>query len=625
MGDKLTVLKIKNESNNILLTINAYSDVIQWSPSLNLTYLTAFVKSIINIKILIFYRLLIGQIPGTEILKTNCAFSTLFSLGLIELHEYAIETMKYQPDMNGKGRSIPEILEVISKKLYNSQGFTKENSVDCKILSFKVTNFMSSDINFFNIKESLKKIIPEGTGTFAIYKNISAEGGHVIALIHSEGDIYMWDYQQQYFVAFDQIYNTIVLQSSDKVFIDDETKITYKGYSFYKNDNEINNLYLNIIISEEKEKKTNKLYYGPGITPPHVDKWIEFLKKIIYFSKKNNLTKKTLLEEKQKLCAEFYATEKNNTENNTGNIEFSTNKTTEEFAPSAYTNENTPNSKDPNELANQCLLENYFIKRTHYMNNNNKETIENQTLEEYLTLKKEDYTKLMDYKKKFGFTEEEVLKSEKERLQKGKLTFKDLIDLLDNPKNISTISTNFRPAKFVIETKNIYKRFGIPNSVNTQGKLATFLHSKKGVRPLNLAILYSRLPKDNKLPPAPMPPVASALPPAPTLTVIYTRESEKEQKFIYPVEINKVYKKKDTVSSIQKSIQSLFSDNIPLQIKYIRVNLPFQLQATSTHFRVIPPPAGGKRKLKRNYQKTKRQQNKRRQKQKQTKRRRSSS
>jgi hypothetical protein len=184
-----------------------------------------------------------AKIPGTEILKVNCAASALFTLGLVNTDEYVIETQQEQVSKylkkEGYGRSSLEIMQAVCNT-YNPS--TSHEYIDLSIqLRPNEATFRARFIAL------CKYFIKPGMGTYIQYG--AGKTTHFVSLIHMDDTIYLYDYQQQYCIPEEGIIDVIIKQSMPGSFRLVDTGPVYEGYSYISSDIEIETLYILIPVS----------------------------------------------------------------------------------------------------------------------------------------------------------------------------------------------------------------------------------------------------------------------------------------------------------------------------------------------------------------------------------------
>jgi hypothetical protein len=201
-----------------------------------------------------------SQIPGTELLKVNCAGSSMFALGLFNTQSYLNETQKLQPSkyMEDKqyGRSTLEILQYICSH-YNPKStheyFQNLVTIQTKIVKegIQVTEeFVKGFI------EMCKDYLSPGRGTIMHYG--AGNKSHVVSLININKKLYMYDYQQQYCVEEEYILQTIILQSLDQKFKVHYGQKEYQGYGYINNVENIKTIYIYFLMTLD-----TPIYDGP--------------------------------------------------------------------------------------------------------------------------------------------------------------------------------------------------------------------------------------------------------------------------------------------------------------------------------------------------------------------------
>jgi len=210
------ILQESSIPSNLSLAINIWIDT-EYIKALN--YITA-------------------KIPGTEILKVNCAASALFTLGLVNTDEYVIETQHGQVSKYLKreryGRTSLEILQSVCDR-YNPS--TTHTYFDLSIrLQPNEATFRARFIAL------CKYFIKPGMGTYIQYG--AGTSTHFVSLIHMDDTIYLYDYQQQYCIPEESIIDIIIKQSMPDSFRLYEGGQLYEGYSYISSDIEIENLYV---------------------------------------------------------------------------------------------------------------------------------------------------------------------------------------------------------------------------------------------------------------------------------------------------------------------------------------------------------------------------------------------
>lgn len=184
-----------------------------------------------------------AKIPGTEILKVNCAASALFTLGLVNTDEYVIETQQKQVSKylkrEGYGRSSLEIMQAVCDT-YNPS--TIHQYVDLSIqLQPNEATFRARFIAL------CKYFIKPGMGTYIQYG--ADKTTHFVSLINMDDRIYLYDYQQQYCIPEEAIIDVIIKQSMPGSFRLYQGGPVYEGYSYISSDIEIENLYILLPLS----------------------------------------------------------------------------------------------------------------------------------------------------------------------------------------------------------------------------------------------------------------------------------------------------------------------------------------------------------------------------------------
>jgi hypothetical protein len=133
-----------------------------------------FINPYIDLEYMQYLNNVVGPIPGTEILKVNCASSSLFSLGLAQTDEYADETQQGQAKQkntrNKYGRTYEDICNFIARK------FGKKGIYNYSFAQFLFNTFP----NIIELKEGfyrifldyLKELLVEGSGTIIQYGKV---------------------------------------------------------------------------------------------------------------------------------------------------------------------------------------------------------------------------------------------------------------------------------------------------------------------------------------------------------------------------------------------------------------------------------------------------------------------
>ena len=204
-----------------------------------------FINPRIDLDYLKYLNKVVGPIPGTETLKVNCVASSLFSLGLAETHEYVEETQEGQTKQkltyNKYGRTYNELCYFIARK-FNIQG---TYTYSFPYYSFNIDGTIEQIKEYFYTVfiNDLKNGLVEGSGTIIQYGNIYK---HAVSIIRDNstkknmGKLYLYDYQQQYFIPEEQIFDIIIKQSLPEPFeVNGQIK---EGYSFIKGIDEIKNI-----------------------------------------------------------------------------------------------------------------------------------------------------------------------------------------------------------------------------------------------------------------------------------------------------------------------------------------------------------------------------------------------
>jgi hypothetical protein len=190
---------------------------------------------------------LTSQIPGTDLLKVNCAGSSMFALGLFNAELYAEETQKLQPAMyienKQYGRSTLEILEYVCRQ-YNPKSTHSyfQNMVTMQTKTLKGGSIQLTEEFAEGFLAMCKHYIKNGRGTLMHYG--SGNKSHVVSLININNKLYMYDYQQQYCIEEQYILDTIILQSSDQKFKIHYGDKEYQGYAYINNAQDINTIFI---------------------------------------------------------------------------------------------------------------------------------------------------------------------------------------------------------------------------------------------------------------------------------------------------------------------------------------------------------------------------------------------
>jgi hypothetical protein len=265
---------IKINGTPVYEIIYSFRNQKEFSQSLNKDFA---VKVIIDPTILEWNIQVIGQIPGTEIFKTNCAGTTLFSLGFLTLKELLTETLVKQPDTNGRGQHIVETFNEISNVKFKVRK-NKFSNTTTKIYRRSIW------LRYFNNKEFkdyLFSKLNNNEATLMTYGS-TLGGSHFVLICKKEGNLYMYDFQQNYYVPYENIYKTIRLQSSNETFKakdigykgtnKEKGETSYKGYGYISDFSEekVNTLFVSFFFSDEV------FYKGTGISEVHHSKWLEF-------------------------------------------------------------------------------------------------------------------------------------------------------------------------------------------------------------------------------------------------------------------------------------------------------------------------------------------------------------
>ena len=209
-----------------------------------------FINPYIDLEYMQYLNNVVGPIPGTEILKVNCASSSLFSLGLAQTDEYADETQQGQAKQNNThnkyGRTYEEMCYFIARK-FNIKGIYNYSFAQFLFNTFP--NIIELKEGFYRIfLDYLKELLVEGSGTIIQYGKGNT---HAVSIIKHQGKLYMYDYQQQYVIPEEDIFEIIIRQSSTGTFyINGQLK---EGYDFITGEEDIKNISIYVGLTHEKQ------------------------------------------------------------------------------------------------------------------------------------------------------------------------------------------------------------------------------------------------------------------------------------------------------------------------------------------------------------------------------------
>jgi hypothetical protein len=202
-----------------------------------------------------------SKIPGTEILKTNCAASSLFIAGIINTKEYVEETQVGQVSKylarTDLGRNSTELLRAVCNL------YSKQATIDTHMLKMFIN---TKEFDKFNTEcmAFLRTLIHPGRATLVIYRH-GPKNGHVVTVANIDGKLYMYDYQQQYVIPEENIIRIIVNQCMDKTFTSslrtDPSLRVHHGYGYIKSEEtaKIPEIYLMIALTDGEP-----ILDGPG-------------------------------------------------------------------------------------------------------------------------------------------------------------------------------------------------------------------------------------------------------------------------------------------------------------------------------------------------------------------------
>lgn len=235
---------------------------IELTTTTRLPPLRFFVEPSIDPDYIRYLQNIIGTIPGTEILKVNCAACSLFSIGIIDTKSIYIETLKGQKNIYNKnkryGRNVYEIFNGMAN-YYTITGTHKFIPVIFSFARF-YDNYDNLNKWFNTLLQFIKNTLRENSGTILQFGKVPAL--HFVSIVKSNGRLTLFDYQQQYCVEEEFILSTIISQSMPGMFRVQSSSgfssTLYEGYSYIDSPEMIKDLYIYLYCSN------TPLYSGTG-------------------------------------------------------------------------------------------------------------------------------------------------------------------------------------------------------------------------------------------------------------------------------------------------------------------------------------------------------------------------